>query len=238
MSQDNKVIFTELPGEVKLLQATGSDDTLACAAIVNSKFDAVTYPENRHYKLVNEMVESGHWGCLDHNFITMKIDCTIASARQILRASNMNFNELSLRYLEATPKFYLPGSFAVDVKRKELANEPLALSEQEDTLATEVYVESVRNSYDCYLKLRDIGVRKEQARFVLPLSFYTSFWMSGRLSDWYHFLNLRLDAHTQMETKFIAQKMFELIRDKYPATTANWERTAKGPLPSGCIQTP
>lgn len=232
-----KVEFTYSPGEVKLLQATGSDNTVACAALVNNEFDVVTTPETRHFRLVDEMPESGHWGCLDHNFLTFKIDCTIASARQILRASNMNFNELSLRYLSATPKFYIPLEFHSDVKRKALGDAPEAIEDREQ--AYNVYVASCKASYRAYLTLnRMMGVRKEQARFLLPLGIYTSFWMSGRLSDWYHFLNLRMDSHTQAETKNIADKIYAIIEKEYPKTTRNWVENAKGPLPSGCIQTP
>ena len=70
------------------------------------------------------------------------------------------------------------------------------------------------------------------------MNFFTSLWMSGRLSDWFHFLNLRLDSHAQEETRFIAGLIAEEIRGKYPKSFELWDKYARGPLPSGCIQTP
>lgn len=233
----DNIEFTTSPGTVDLLQATGSDNSVVCAALVNNEFNKITSPEVRHFKLMEEMPHSGHWGCADHNFVTFNVNCTIASARQILRASNMNFNELSLRYLQAIPLFYIPGEFNSDVKRKELGVYPEPVEDQSGP--EKVYKKAIKEAYRSYLQMYKLyGVRKEQARFTLPLCIYTKFWMSGRLSDWYHFLNLRLDPHTQYETRYIAEQMYNEILEKYPKTTEYWEAYAKGPLPSGCIQTP
>jgi thymidylate synthase (FAD) len=231
-----RVLLTTIPGDVTMLQATGSDDTLACAALVYDEFDTITLPQARHYKLVDEMVKAGHFGCLDYNIVTFKIDCPIFVARQIMRSSNMNFNEISGRYLEFYPLFYGPREFHTDVKRKELGNAPEPVEDQESL--RHIYVDACKSAYETYSIMLAHGVRKEQARMVLPLNAYTSFWMSGRLSDWLHFLNLRLDSHAQAETQYVASLIFDNVHSAYPKTVENWVKYAKGPLPSGCIQTP
>lgn len=230
--------ITREPGRVKLLQATGSDNTIACAGLVHEEFDEVTQPVIRHHKIEEEMVMKGHWGCLDHCYVTFRVETPIQVARQILRASNHSFNEKSLRYLKAVPVFYVPEVFYTDVKRKELGNEPEALTDDLQGFAYNAMLHSFESSWANYGYLTSIGARKEQARGVLPFNVYTSFWMSAPLSDVLHFLNLRTDSHSQLETQYIANKMLELITPVYPKTIENWKKYAKGPINEyGTIQT-
>lgn len=230
--------ITREPGRVKLLQATGSDNTIACAGLVHEEFDEVTQPVIRHYKIEEEMVMKGHWGCCDHCYITFRIETPIQVARQIMRASNHAFNEKSLRYLKAIPVFYVPELFYTDVKRKELGNEPEALSPENQADAFLTMKDSFEQAWSDYTYLTSISVRKEQARGVLPFNTFTSFWMSAPLSDVLHLLNLRTDAHAMLETQYIANKMLELITPIYPKTIENWKKYAKGPINEyGTIQT-
>lgn len=231
--------FTNKPGEVIFLNkdSVPSEDNIVNAALVTDSYDGITEPKGRHDKLLAEMVRAGHWGCLDHQILVFKIKTPVFVARQIMRASNTSLNEVSGRYKKIDPLFYMPEVFYTDVKRKELGEEPVPVENQD--LARELYMASTVKAWDAYQSMLGLGVRKEQARMVMPLNMYTEYWMSLRLSDWLHFLNLRLDSHAQMETQHIARLIRHEIKDVVPRIIDLWELYAKGPINEyGTIQTP
>jgi len=231
------IVFTDIPGKVTLLQATGGDDTVACSAVVADVFNEKVAPFGRHEKLVDELPRDGHWGCLDHAYVTFLIETPITVARQILRASNSSFNERSMRYLEAEPIVYMPRTLYTDVKRKELGSAPTPVENEIGGFL--IMQDSLQTAWDNYNRLLELGVRKEQARGVLPMNMYTRFWMSAPLSDMFHFLNLRLDSHAMLETQYVANLMYEALEPKYPRTVANWNKYGRGPINEhGTVQTP
>jgi len=229
--------FTTTPGKVTLLNASGDDTTIVNAAIVSYSYTGQIDPEKKHERLFDEMFRSGHWGTLDHCFVTFKIECPIFVARQIMRSSNMHFNEISMRYLESDGKCYIPKTFWKDVNRKELGGDPEAMNDQH--WVEYYYKDAVNESFASYHAMLETGVRKEQARDVLPVGMYTAFWVSACLSDWFHFLNLRLDKHAQYETWFVADLILQELMVKYPESCRLWWKYARGPINEhGTIQTP
>jgi thymidylate synthase (FAD) len=236
--EDTKL--TNVPGTSTFLNKSlmPSENVVVCSAVVHDTYDEITTPESRHYKLLEDMIRSGHWGCLDHVAPSFKITCPIFVARQILRASNASFNEMSGRYKIMKPLFYEPKNLYEDVKRKELGETPILISKDEDIIL-EVYKLACTSSWSAYTVMLERGLRKEQARMVLPLNTFTEFWMTLKLSDWLHFLNLRLDTNSQMETRFIAELVYEMLKEQFPSIMEYWNKYARGPINGfGTIQTP
>lgn len=232
--------FTDNPGSVLFLNRANmpTQDFLVNAALVSDQYDGKTAPEKRHEKLFEEMIQAGHWGCLDHAFPTFKIRAPLFVARQIMRASGGHFNEVSGRYKEIEGVFYLPGTFLQDVKRKELG-EPGEPVEGGQNYAEYQAQTGIITAWSAYQNLLEYGVRKEQARMVLPVSVFTEFWMTLALSDWLHFLNLRLDSHAQAETRHIASLILAELMEAFPDIIRLWNEYARGPINDhGTIQTP
>ena len=231
--------FTTKPCHVTLINSCGSDDTIVNAAVVANFMYGVNVSHDKHERLMSEMIQSGHWGCLDHCFATFKLEVPIFVARQIMRASNMNFNEKSMRYLTAEPRCYIPEEFHADVKRKELGDVPLPLDASCCYASQAAYTDACEAAFNAYEAMLALGVRKEQARGTLPVAMFTEFWMSGRLSDWLHFLNLRTDKHAQHETRMAAMTILGELSHLYPRTIHLWIEYGKGPInAAGTIQTP
>jgi thymidylate synthase (FAD) len=63
-----------------------------------------------------------------------------------------------------------------------------------------------------YQDLIDLGISKEQARTVLPLSLNTTFIWTGSLLALFHLFNLRLKNDTQQETREVAMQMLEQLK--------------------------
>lgn len=64
-----------------------------------------------------------------------------------------------------------------------------------------------------YERLLLLGVSKEQARSILPLSLETEFIWTGSFLAFMHMCNLRLKPDTQKETRMIVQEMYNLVEN-------------------------
>lgn len=62
------------------------------------------------------------------------------------------------------------------------------------------------------------GVAPEQARMVLPQNMMTEWIWSGTLGAWCDMLRLRLDPHTQYESRIVAQQVRALIEPLFPVS--------------------
>jgi thymidylate synthase (FAD) len=60
------------------------------------------------------------------------------------------------------------------------------------------------------------GVAKELARIVLPVSMFTEIYVSCDVHNLMHFLNLRQDAHAQLEIREIADAMAVVFKELFP----------------------
>ena len=62
-----------------------------------------------------------------------------------------------------------------------------------------------------YARLRELGIRKEDARFLLPNAAETKLVMTLHFPGLRHFLWLRLDKAAQWEIRQVAQEMLRLV---------------------------
>jgi thymidylate synthase (FAD) len=76
--------------------------------------------------------------------------------------------------------------------------------------------EQAKELYDYYI---DVGVAKECARFLLPISTQTTINMKGSVRSWIHYLQTRTDPSTQKEHREIAEKIKEIFIVHFPITS-------------------
>jgi thymidylate synthase (FAD) len=126
---------------------------------------------------------------------TFRIKCPIFVARQWMRHRMGSYVEKSLRYTKAE-NFYIP----------------------EGTDAKQLFDAAIRTSISAYETLLAIGVKKEQARAVLPLSVMTEFYWNVNARSLMNFLKLRLDKHAQLEIREYAQEIMNIFESKMPIT--------------------
>ena len=60
------------------------------------------------------------------------------------------------------------------------------------------------------------GIAKESARFVLPESARTRFYMSGTIRSWIHYVILRVQHDTQAEHRSIAEMAHAILVTNVP----------------------
>jgi thymidylate synthase (FAD) len=170
-------------------------------------------------KLIRYLAKHKHISPFGHCFVSFHVKAPIFVARQLVKHKFLRWNEISRRYVDDEPEFYVPEVWrgrAEDVKQG---------SAGEVTLPYLVPHEFNKSALYEYETLLEAGVAPEQARMVLPQSTMTEWYWSGSLDAFSDMCNLRCKADTQAETREVAQqidrKMIELFPVSWDALTDN-----------------
>lgn len=75
----------------------------------------------------------------------------------------------------------------------------------------EVYEEVYTFTLDAYRELLARGVKKEDARFVLPEATQTELIVIGNFQAWLDFIKLRADTHAQWEIRKVAKEINNIL---------------------------
>lgn len=168
---------------------------------------------DRDAKLIAYLAKHNHKSPFNHCFASFRVKAPIFVARQLVKHEYMPWNEVSRRYVDDEPEFYTP-----DVWRKKADNVKQGSGgEHEDQAFCEGQLEYVHEeALDCYKMLLANGVCSEMARMCLPQSMMTEWIWSGTLFAIAKMCNLRLDAHTQYETRVVAKAISDKMAELYP----------------------
>lgn len=77
-------------------------------------------------------------------------------------------------------------------------------------------LEAVREIKRMYSELLNLGVAKEDARYLLPLGTTTNMTMTMNFRALRHFLKLRLSKRAQWEVRLVAGQILKICMDKFP----------------------
>lgn len=176
----------------------------------------------RDVKLINYLAKHKHLSPFGHAFASFHVKAPVFVARQLVKHKFLRWNEISRRYVDDEPEFYVPDVWrgrADNVKQGSAGEVKLG------TLDAAIVSDSPYDALSAYKALLKAGVAPEQARMVLPASTVTEFIWSGSLDAWASMANLRCTDDTQWETRQIAnqidRKMLELFPVSWDALTDN-----------------
>ena len=184
-------------------------------------FGSVSKGEERDRKLLEYLLEHGHFSPFEHSVFQFHVKCPIFVVRQWMRHRIASYNEISARYTEVHDEFYIPEEFrAQDTINRQGSVE----GKLDDARLTEEYSAAIEASYSAYQALLKAGVAREMARGVLPVSQYTQFYWTVNARSLLNFLDLRMDKHAQLEIRRYAEAIAEIFRAKMPWTWAAHRR--------------
>lgn len=171
-------------------------------------------------KLIKYLANHKHYSPFNHSFISVRVKAPVFVARQLVKHKFMPWNEVSRRYVKDEPEFYNPESWrktAESVKQGSSATETVDLQDAGgwNWITPE---EQTHGMLEHYKHLLSLGVCPEQARMVLPQSMMTTWIWSGTLGAFCDMLVLRLDEHTQYETRVVAQQVAEIVKELFPVS--------------------
>ncbi len=174
--------------------------------------------ENPNYAgLLRYCIKHNHWSVFEQAFMTVEIHTTRAIAAQILRHRSFTYQEFSQRYADSSllaEEIPLPELRRQDTKNRQNSIDDLD-EEQVHRLHKEIR-QHFADALDLYKYMLDIGVAKECARMVLPLSVPTKIYMSGSVRSWMHYIDLRSAHGTQKEHMIIAENCKKVFIEQFP----------------------
>ena len=150
-----------------------------------------------------------------HAFASFHVKAPIFVARQLVKHKFLRWNEISRRYVDDEPEFYVP-----DVWRGRSADKKQG-SEGEvklGTLDAAIVADSPYEALCAYKSLLEAGVAPEQARMVLPQSTMTEWYWSGSLDALADMCRLRCASDTQVETRLVADQINEKMSELFPVS--------------------
>ena len=219
-------------GFIEVVDSLGSDLTVVNSARVSfgkrkEKFD------KSDERLVRYLAKHKHYSPFRHLQIQFHIKAPEFVMRQwykhvvgIETTSNGStkdhaWNEISGRYVPVE-EYYIPKIWRKQSDDNKQASEG-ELDNEQNSRAIHYYNTALTTTINMYDRLiNDLGVAKEQARVILPLSQYTEVYWTASFQAVMNFIELRNEKTSQIEIQEYAKVMLEQMKEVFPKTTELW----------------
>ena len=216
-------------GFIEVVDSLGNDLTVVNSARVSfgkrkTKFD------KSDERLVRYLAKHKHYSPFRHLQVQFHIKAPEFVMRQwykhvvgIETSSSSStkdhaWNEISGRYVPYD-EFYEPTEFRKQSEDNKQASDGLI---DEQVEATMYWRTTQNNTIETYNKLLDMGMAKEQARSILPLTVYTKVWWTASFQSIMNFIELRDEPTSQVEIQEYAKAMKKIMLKTFPETTKLW----------------
>ncbi len=186
--------------KVSLLDYTENAEYLAAYAahICYSETSKINLTPEEVEALLRKVIKAGHLSVIEHANYTFLIEgVSRVTTHQLVRHRLASYSQQSHRYTKVN-------SFACP---------PDLLHNQK---ALEIYNESIDNAIWAYNKLIALGIKKEDARYIVPQAVTSNIVVTMNAREVRHFLRLRLSKRAQWEIREIANEMLTLVKKVSP----------------------
>ena len=224
---------------VELVKSSASDADVIWAARVSTAGDKsledVGADASKSEGLINYLARERHGSPFEHTSMTFFISAPIFVFREFMRHRIASYNEESGRYRELRPVFYVPSK---DRKLVQIGK-PGAYSFIEGTaeqhqLTVDAIKQTCTLAYENYQKLLTAGVAREVARAVLPVTLYSSMYVTMNARALMNFLSLRtaregshFPSYPPREIEMVAEKMEAEFAKLMPITYGAFEKSGR-----------
>src|SRR3954451_14294427 len=181
---------------VELVRASAQDADVVFAARVSTQgeqsLDQLDADPIRSKGLINYLMRDRHGSPFETNSMTFYVQAPIFVFREFMRHRIASYNEESGRYRELRPVFYVPGP----QRRLQQQGKPGHYEFVEGTPEQLELVQSqtrlvCEQAYAAYQRMLAAGVAREVARIVLPVTIYSSMYVTMNARSLMNFLSLR-----------------------------------------------
>jgi thymidylate synthase (FAD) len=217
--------------KIKLLRYTADAELLCGAAALTStksgspseileKMDKETAK-----RIIKRVAGYGHVSVIEHASFTFSIEgVSRAMTHQLVRHRIASFTQQSQRYVtyDTLEKYVTPPSITNNKEAQKIFDKTL---------------EKISETYQNLLKL---GIKNEDARFILPNAAKTNIIVTMNARELRHFFNLRCCTRSQWEIREVAIEMLKQAKKTAPALFENAGPTCVelGYCPEGKIKPP
>jgi thymidylate synthase (FAD) len=193
--------------KVELLSITPDAEKLIETAgrISHLSYDKQT--EDSYKGFIKRIIKLGHFSILEHAYATFKIsEISRACSHQLVRHRICSFTQQSQRYVdESNFEYIIPDSVRNNLK------------------AYELFTDFVNKAKSVYIELLKLGIKKEDARYVLPNATTTQIIMTANFREWRHIIELRGNINSQWEIRRIMIEILKILKSYAPNCFEDFE---------------
>jgi thymidylate synthase (FAD) len=163
--------------------------------------------EGSEVAFIKMLIKRGHFSVLEHASATFRITGgSRAFTHQLVRHRLCSYTQQSQRYLDESSFHQI---------------EPDAIGSNKE--AHQLFVGFIEYSKDVYSRLHRLGVRNEDARFVLPNAVESQIVITANFREWRHIIELRGSLEAQWEIRKMATEVLRLLKNHAPTVFGDLE---------------
>ena len=222
-------VFVLDKGHVELCDGMVCDPKIKIVNAARVSFNKeVKDLSDKDIKLIDFLFKHEHFSTFRHSYFSFRVKAPLLVFRQFwkyqigcdwvenenvgtIQIPETNWNEMSGRYVEFQPEFYIPQEIRIQSKNNKQGSEGrlLALENGEDPV--KFFEDSCNLMYEKYNYLVKAGAAKEQARALLPQNIYSECMWTASLQCVLYVLHQRLKTDAQFEIREYAKAIAQLI---------------------------
>jgi thymidylate synthase (FAD) len=165
----------------------------------------------RDAKLINYLAKHKHISPFGHAFASFHVKAPIFVARQLVKHKFLRWNEISRRYVEDEPEFYVPEVWRGKAENIKQGSAGVVSTQSDPNFVNYTALRT-------YNEMLSEGVAPEMARMVLPTSQLTEWIWSGSLDAFADMCRLRCATDTQYETRLVADDISKKMSELFPVS--------------------
>ena len=189
---------------VELLTYTPNPE-LMIANAAKTCYDSPSKTLEQSQKMIKALVKAGHEAMIEHASASFKLsNVSRVLTHEFCRHRLFSFAMRSQRYVKENEPCYVVPDVLIDNNN---AGVHIAKAKQ-------TFDAAMNFAWNAYHELLKLGLKPEDARFVLPNACTTEIVVSGNFREWRNFLKLRLSPRAQWEIRkaanIILDKLYEI----------------------------
>lgn len=163
--------------------------------------------EGTERSFIKMLLKRGHHSVLEHGWATVRIKgVSRALTHQLVRHRLASFTQKSQRYVdESNFSWVTPPSV------------------EENPSARKLYTEFMEKAREVYRRLKEMGIKSQDARYVLPNATETEIVVTANMREWRHIIRLRGDPSSQWEIRRLAIEILKILKAHCPSVFCDME---------------
>ena len=210
MFSQMKVFCLNVGGNESLIYAAGKQCYSSSTANEILK-QTIVYDDINIPKFISKLLTHGHYSPFEHCSITYGIEgISRACSHELVRHRIASYSQQSQRYVTSpSEKTYFYNNYVIPPEI------------EKNDKAKRIFNDVIEHIIESYENLLALGIKKEDARFILPNAAKTYIVATMNLRELLHFFDLRLASDAQWEIRNLAKEMLSIAYNNFPNVFKN-----------------
>jgi thymidylate synthase (FAD) len=158
-------------------------------------------------KFIKMLIKSGHLSVLEHAYATFRIKGgSRAFTHQLVRHRLCSYTQQSQRYVDEHNFNYI---------------EPDAIKNNKE--AHSLFIDFMNRTKEVYAQLQKLGIKNEDARFVLSNAVESEIVVTANFREWLHIIELRGSSDAQWEIRRVSMEILKILKKHAPIVFEDFE---------------